>query len=165
MTYDNEFLKRIAQRFNENKENIAVAESVTAGLLQNAFSQMPDASTFFEGGMTAYTPEIKIKLLKIDPEEAERENCVSEAIAEAMAENLKIIFSTNWSIAITGYATPVPESNHQLFAYYCILYNENTLSSKRIELPDSLNPIEAQQQYVYEILKDLENQLNLQFKK
>ena len=60
MTYDNEFLKRIAQRFNENKENIAVAESVTAGLLQNAFSQMPDASTFFEGGMTAYTPENQI---------------------------------------------------------------------------------------------------------
>lgn len=36
-------------------ETVAVAESVTSGMLQLAFSQMPNASMFYKGGMTAFT--------------------------------------------------------------------------------------------------------------
>lgn len=155
MTHNHTILKKIAQALLKKNESIAVAESVTAGYLQNAFSQMPNASNFFKGGITAYTPEIKIKLLKVDPMEAERENCVSKNIAEVMAFNAANLFNAEWIISITGYAKPVPESNHKLYAYYCMIYHGRIISSEKLQIPETFSPIEAQQAYVEKILNDL----------
>ncbi len=47
-------------------ETISIAESVTSGCLQLAFSQMPNASLFYNGGITAYTLPEKVKLLKVN---------------------------------------------------------------------------------------------------
>src|SRR5690606_7420840 len=161
MTHNHPILKKIAHALLEKNETVAVAESVTAGYLQNALSQMPNASNFFEGGITAYTPEIKIKLLKVNPVEAERENCVSQHIAEVMASHARELFNSHWSVAITGYAKPVPESGHRLYAYYCIIYLGKIISSEKIELSGTLNPLEAQQKYVEKIWNDLAAKVDL----
>lgn len=163
MNYDYTILKEITDTLLETKENIAVAESVTAGILQNALSQMPNATYFYEGGITAYTPDIKINLLKVDPEEAEKENCVSPHIAEVMAANVCKLFNSNWSVAITGYAKPVPESGQKLYAYYSIMHQGIILSTKKINLLQTLSPLEAQQLYVEKILKDLIAQIRIQY--
>jgi nicotinamide mononucleotide (NMN) deamidase PncC len=40
-----------------------------------------------------------------------------------MAKNVAELFQSDWGIAITGYASPVPEKNiHDLFACYAIYY-------------------------------------------
>lgn len=161
MVYDPALLEEITNSLLKVKEKIAVAESVTAGCLQNALSQMPNATGFFEGGITAYTPALKINLLKVDPAEAERENCVSPHIAEVMAKNVSELFNTDWSVAITGYAKPVPESGQKLFAYYCIFHRGKILSSEKVNLTETLTPIEAQLKYVDRILNDLAVQIRV----
>ncbi len=49
-------------------------------------------------------------------------NCVSEKVAHEMALEVCKLFISDWGLAVTGYASKVPESNNELFAYYAIVY-------------------------------------------
>lgn len=76
MEFPKILLDKISYNLREKKESISMAESVTSGFLQLAFSQMPSAEQFFKGGITAYTIEEKVKHLNIDFDEALATNCV-----------------------------------------------------------------------------------------
>lgn len=145
-------LSYIGSRMLQYDETIAVAESVTSGFLQFSFSQMKDAAKFFKGGMTVYNPEEKVRLLKIDPQEAQKTNCVSSLIAETMALNVAKIYKTDWSIAVTGYAVPVEESNKKLYAYFSITYQGRVILSERLDLHSRTKAVNAQLYYTEFIL-------------
>lgn len=113
----------IREQLLKNQETIAVAESVTGGLLQSAFASMEFALQFFQGGITAYHLGQKVKHLQVDPIYAQTCNCVSERIAKEMALNVCKMFHSTYGIGITGYDTPVPESGNQVYAYYAIAKN------------------------------------------
>ncbi|MEA1851349.1 MULTISPECIES: CinA family protein [unclassified Chryseobacterium] len=144
--------KYIGNYLLEVDETIAVAESVTSGFLQFSFSQMKDASKFYKGGITAYTPDEKINLLQVDESEALACDCVSPNIAETMALNVSKIFKSDWSIAVTGYATPVPESKQKLFAYFAIVYKGEVLLSEKLDLHSRTKQVNAQLYYTEFIL-------------
>lgn len=145
-------LKYIGIQMLQNGETISIAESVTSGFLQFSFSQMIDASKFFTGGMTVFNQEEKVNLLNIDTEEAEKTNCVSSAIADTMAINVSKLYRTDWSIAVTGYASPVEESNRKLFAYFSITYKGRVILSERLDLHSRTKPVNAQLYYAEFIL-------------
>ncbi len=88
MEFQKNLLDYISQSLITADETISVVESVTSGCLQLAFSQMPNASLFYKGGMTTYTLPEKVRLLNVDQAEAEECDCVSENIAETMALNV-----------------------------------------------------------------------------
>ncbi len=73
-------LQVIRQYMLGNNQTVAVAESVTAGLLQWAFSSIPDAAQFFQGGITAYNISQKYKHLAVEPIHASEVNCVSQKL-------------------------------------------------------------------------------------
>ncbi|MCW3170644.1 CinA family protein [Chryseobacterium sp. 09-1422] len=152
--------KEIESRLISRGETVSTAESVTAGFLQFSFSQMKDASKFFEGGMTVYTLKEKVKLLKVDQDEASQCDCVSAHIAETMAINVAKLYDTDWSIAVTGYANPVEESQGNLFAFYSISYQGNIIVSERIDLAIDTQSIDAQVAYTHSIFERFELQLN-----
>lgn len=157
MQHETYLFDEISKQLKESGEKIAVAESVTSGLLQNAFSQMNEAMGFFEGGITTYTMKSKVDLLRVDPKEAEQSNCVSPQISDEMALNISKMFRTQWAIAITGYASPVKESGYELFAYYSICHLDKILSSQKIKLNKISSPEEAQKMYVQKVLYDLKD--------
>ena len=101
-------------------ETIAVAESVTAGLLQFAFSAAENAKDYFQGGITTYNLGQKSRQLHVEPIHAESCDCVSEKVSEQMALHVAARFQSHWGVAITGYASPVPESGGELFAHFSI---------------------------------------------
>ncbi len=139
--------KRIGECLLSANETVSTAESVTSGFLQFSFSQMKDASRFFKGGLTAYTLEEKVNLLQVNPHEAKQHNCVSPHIAETMALHAAERFNTDWGIGVTGYATPVEESNGKLFAYFAISYRGNIILSEKLDLHSRTKPINAQLYY------------------
>jgi len=143
-----------------DQETIAVAESVSSGLLQLSFSQAKDASDFFQGGITVYTLKQKVLHLHVDENEALESNCVSAHIAETMALNVAKMFQTHWSIAITGYASPVPESEQKLFAFFSITYNEKVVCTEKLDLHPRTKPLNAQLYYSEFILKCLKNEVD-----
>ena len=87
-------------------ETVAVAESVTAGGLGHALTHAPGASQVFLGGIIAYSNDVKINFLGINPALIEEFSVVSEEVANAMADGAREKFGTTWGIATTGIAGP-----------------------------------------------------------
>lgn len=152
MKFSQILLDKISYYLRDRRESISIAENVTSGFLQLAFSQMPSAQEFYKGGITAYTIDQKVKHLHVDYREANMVNCVSRHISESMAQNVALMFNTEWSLATTGYATPVEESAGEIFAYYCIAYRGTIIRSDRIELHPLTKTIDAQNYFTEYIL-------------
>lgn len=118
-------------RFTELKElllnqqlTIAVAESLTCGLVQSKIGEISGASGFLEGGITTYNLEQKVKFLCVDEFHAKSVNCVSKTVACEMAKNVSRIFESNIGIGTTGYAEPYPEMSIETpFGFYAIYIN------------------------------------------
>ena len=87
---------------------LAVAESLTTGQVQARIGAISGASSFFRGGLTAYTLEQKVRQLGVDRTEAVACNCVSESIARQMARGAATLFDAQIALATTGYAEPSP---------------------------------------------------------
>jgi len=145
--FDNKSIEKIKEKLIERNEKLSIAESVTAGFLQAAMASAEFALKFFEGGITTYNINQKVKHLKVDKNNAEECNCVSEQTANEMASGVCALFGTDWGIAVTGYSTSVPESNFKLFAYFSICYKNRLMLAERIDLSHEA-PEEAQLKYV-----------------
>lgn len=145
-------IKHACELVVKYQHNISVAESVTAGLIQNVFSNMPKAIGFYEGGITAYNLRQKFTHLKIDIPHAVSCNCVSERVAKEMAIGVNEQFKTKWGLAVTGYASPVPEMNvHELYACYAFSFDSEILEANTIRAKKE-EPEEVQQFYTDYIL-------------
>ncbi|MBS1564704.1 MAG: CinA family protein [Bacteroidetes bacterium] len=156
--FDAGLLMAIKKYFSVHHETIAVAESVSSGLLQAAFSATPGADTFYQGGITAYNLQQKLRHLQVEPVHASACNCVSEQVAMEMALHVCQLFQTDWGIGITGYATPVPESEYDLYAYYCIVRHDIVLACGRLTPGGDRSPAAVQLHYVRNLLEILEKE-------
>jgi PncC family amidohydrolase len=151
--YRKEDVERIAFRLIERKQSLAVAESVSSGHLQAAFSLADDARMFFQGGITTYNLGQKSRHLHIDPIHAGECNSVSVRVAKEMALNVTTLFSSTWGIALTGYAWPVPEfAVTQPFAFFAIASGERVVSSGRIATATKAGRA-SQEYFVQEVLR------------
>lgn len=150
--FNDEAIERIKEKLLGKKQKLSVAESVTAGFLQAAIASAELALQFFEGGITTYNINQKVCHLMIDKKKAQECNCVSEQTANEMALGVCELFGTDWGIAITGYATPVPESDLKLFAYFSICFRGSVKLAERIDLKNE-KPEVAQLKYVDVILE------------
>jgi nicotinamide-nucleotide amidase len=146
-------LKSISKHLVSKGETLAIAESVTSGRLQAELSLADKATDFFQGGLTAYNLGQKVRHLHVDPIAAGRSNCVSLQISSTMALSVCNLFSSDWGIAVTGYASPMPERKVQkiLFAWLAIAYHGLVVSTQKIELK-KISMLQAQEYYVKTIL-------------
>jgi nicotinamide-nucleotide amidase len=158
MLYDLEVIDTIKKILTETNQTLSVAESVTAGHLQAALSSAIEASKFFQGGITAYNLGQKCRHLQVDPILAADNDCVSEQIARTMALNVSRFFVSHYSIAITGYASKMPEKGlNDLFAYFAISHNNEIVLCEKITT--SKERIHAQVDYTRQVLKKMESLL------
>lgn len=147
-------LKKLADILIERKLTVAVAESCTSGLIQNALSLAEDSMSFFQGGLTVYNTGQKVKQLNVNPIEAERCNAVSKSIAEKMARGVAKKFNSEIGVAITGYARAVPEKGiTSCYAYVAFHFTEGQMVSKRIKGDPQLSQSENQSIYTKKVLE------------
>jgi len=153
---ENKILVDKAASLLAKKQNtIAVAESVTSGNIQAVLSLAKDASTFFQGGITVYNIGQKCRHLLIEPTHALEVNCVSKKISDQMALQVCTLFSADYGIGITGYASLVPEEKiKKLFAYISIAKHKRLLLSKKINAETS-DPAAVQKFYTHQVIKML----------
>ena len=131
MVYDEKSLGLIRDRLISSQQTLAVAESVSAGHLQAAFSAAPDANCFFQGGITTYNLGQKTRLLDVEPIHALACDCVSQEVTEQMARKICALFLSNYGIAITGYATPCPKKELKRFMHGCVSYTKEISSCRK----------------------------------
>jgi nicotinamide-nucleotide amidase len=88
---------------------IAVAESLTGGLLGGALTDVAGSSATFRGGVVAYATELKASLLDVDPALLRRHGAVHPEVAAAMARGAVARLGATYGLATTGVAGPDPQ--------------------------------------------------------
>lgn len=151
---DDKKLDKIHNTLVKKGETIAVAESVTTGLLQLALAQADKANEFYQGGITTYNLGQKCKHLYVEPIHAQATNCVSEKVSKEMAIHVCELFNSDWGIAVTGYATAVPESGNKIFAFFSISHNGKIVAKGKMA-PVKKEGFDAQLYYVTTIIDRL----------
>jgi PncC family amidohydrolase len=160
--YDLKIISAIKDHMLRHKQTLAVAESVTSGHLQAALSLADGASEFFQGGITAYNLGQKSKHLQVEPIRALACNSVSGPIAEEMALRCLSFFTSDWGIAITGYAAPVPELKiEDLFAFYSVTFRGKVVLSKKLTA-EKENLYQVQVYYTERVLNEFREYLRTQ---
>jgi nicotinamide-nucleotide amidase len=89
----------------ERGRTLAVAESLTGGLLTDAFVQVPGASAVLLGGIVSYATELKHEVLGVDRGLLEAEGPVHPEVARQMADGVRRALAIGGRIADVGVAT------------------------------------------------------------
>jgi nicotinamide-nucleotide amidase len=98
--------QELGRILKEKHMTIAVAESITGGLVGDIITNVPGASKYFEGSVTTYSDEAKVELLGVKDDTLRLNGSVSEACALEMAAGVRAMFHTRVGISITGIAGP-----------------------------------------------------------
>lgn len=85
---------------------VAIAESVTGGLICHRLTEVPGASQYFKMGMVSYNPKVKTSSLGLSPEIVYKNESVNEEVAVSMAKSIRLLAGTDLGLATTGFAGP-----------------------------------------------------------
>jgi nicotinamide-nucleotide amidase len=85
---------------------VGLGESCTGGLVARRITDVPGASSVFNGGVVAYANQMKSSLLQVPPEVIEANGAVSEPVALAMARGAAAAARAECGVGITGIAGP-----------------------------------------------------------
>ena len=96
----------VMQLLKQQKKTVATAESITAGLVAQRLAQVPGASEVLQGGIVAYTREMKQRLLGLEPQLLERYGTVHPEIARQMAIKCREQCCADFAVSTTGLAGP-----------------------------------------------------------
>ncbi len=120
----------VLDRLRERALSLAVAESLTGGLLGARLTAVPGASDVFRGGLVAYASEVKFTLLgvPIGP-------VVSAECAKAMAAGVRERLGADVGLATTGVAGPTEQDGQPVGTVFLGLAIDDTVQAARILLP------------------------------
>lgn len=86
--------------------SIAVAESLTGGLVAAEFVGVPGASVVFHGGVVAYRDEVKRGVLGVSSAVLAEHGAVSAQVAQEMAAGVALVCAADVGVSTTGVAGP-----------------------------------------------------------
>lgn len=98
--------KILADLCQQKKVTVAVAESLTGGLIGRLITKVPGSSSYFTGGVIAYSNDLKEKLLGVSHETLVKFGAVSEQTAKEMLQGVLTLTNSDFAVAVTGIAGP-----------------------------------------------------------
>jgi nicotinamide-nucleotide amidase len=87
-------------------QTLAVAESLTGGLISELVTAVPGSSAYFLANAVTYSNESKIDFVGVDASVLEREGAVSEPVCRQMADGVRERVGATWGLSTTGIAGP-----------------------------------------------------------
>ncbi|MEV3991236.1 CinA family protein [Streptomyces sp. NPDC049837] len=102
----------------ESNQTVAVAESLTGGLVAAELTSVPGASKSFLGSVTAYATALKQDLLGVDGALLAQRGAVDPEVALQMAAGVRARMGAGWGIATTGVAGPEPQDGQPVGTVY-----------------------------------------------
>ena len=95
----------VVEKMFEQSATLAIAESLTGGLLSAKIVDIPGSSRVFESGWVAYANDMKVKL-GVSSDTLEKSGAVSTEVALEMAHMAKKEAKTQIGLSTTGIAGP-----------------------------------------------------------
>jgi nicotinamide-nucleotide amidase len=131
--FDDDTLEGVVQRrLLERGETVAVAESLTGGLLAGRLTDPAGASDTFRGGIVAYHADLKDTLLA---SAAVTDGAVTAQTAERMASGVRALLGATWGLSTTGVAGPTESEGQPVGTLYVGISGPDGTSSRHVKLP------------------------------
>jgi nicotinamide-nucleotide amidase len=125
------------------EETVASAESLTGGLVADAFVTVPGTSAVYRGGVVAYATGLKHELLDVDADLLEAKGAVDPDVALQMAAGVRRRLGATWGVATTGVAGPEPQDGVPPGVVYVAVDGPGTQRVVRHELDGDREEIRA----------------------
>ena len=109
---DNATVDRVARLIDalaDAGETVAVAESLTGGLVCSTLVHPAGASRVVVGGVVVYSTDVKASVLGVDAGLLAERGAVDAAVAVQMAAQVRTKFGSTVGVATTGVAGPDPQ--------------------------------------------------------
>jgi len=105
--YDEESLESVVGRMIVDRSGyIATAESCTGGAIASRITAIPGCSSWFKGGIVAYSNEVKSNVLGVDQETLKVHGAVSEETIKEMVQGVQRVLNADYAVATSGIAGP-----------------------------------------------------------
>ncbi|MEG0298438.1 MAG: CinA family protein [Aurantimicrobium sp.] len=99
----------LIERLTHRGLTVAIAESLTGGLLCAALTEVPGASAVIRGGVVAYATDLKASMLDVPNELLDTVGAVDADVALEMAAGVASKLGADIGISTTGVAGPEPQ--------------------------------------------------------
>lgn len=97
---------------------VAVAESLTGGLLGAALTSTPGSSATFRGGFVVYATDLKETVAGVPGPLLDAEGPVSAQVAAALAAGARDRLGATYGVGLTGVAGPDAQDGHPVGTVY-----------------------------------------------
>ncbi|MBV9593253.1 MAG: CinA family protein [Actinobacteria bacterium] len=102
-------LSRLHDQLRQLSATVAVAESLTGGLLCATLTRTPGASSTVRGGLVVYATELKATLAGVRPELLGERGPVDPDVALELARGVRQRLGATFGLGVTGVAGPDPQ--------------------------------------------------------
>ena len=85
---------------------LGIVESASGGLISHRITNVPGSSDYYKGSVTAYSNEVKIKVIGVKEDTINQYGAVSHQVAEEMAQGGRKVLAADICLADTGIAGP-----------------------------------------------------------
>lgn len=96
----------LADRLNQLGWHMGTAESCTGGGIAHTLTELAGASSWFTGGVVAYSNSVKQDVLNVRAEDLTQFGAVSETVVAQMAAGALRLLGVNCAVAVSGIAGP-----------------------------------------------------------
>lgn len=96
----------IGRKLAATGKTVSAAESCTGGLISSLFTSIPGSSEYYLGSVTSYANSVKTGVLGVAAEIIEAHGAVSGECVAAMAEGVRKLTGSDFSVATSGIAGP-----------------------------------------------------------
>jgi nicotinamide-nucleotide amidase len=151
-----EIEKTIGTILSNKRMTLGVIESATGGLISHRITNVAGSSDYYKGSITAYSNEIKNRIVGVKAETLEKHGSVSARTAEELASGGKRVLEVDICIADTGIAGPggaTPDKPIGLF-YIGLSHKNTTFNRKHIFTGDREQNKKEAAETALQILKE-----------
>jgi nicotinamide-nucleotide amidase len=152
----------LVARLSAAGQTVAVADSVTGGLVATALTHVAGASVVVRGGVLAYATDLKAQVLGVDPVLLAQVGAVDADVAEQMAGGVRSLMGATYGLATTGVAGPDPVDDKPVGMVYVAVVGPGSSRVKALSLSGDRADIRAQS--VFAVLALLAEELGAQFR-
>jgi nicotinamide-nucleotide amidase len=125
-------------------ETVAVAESLTGGLLAAALTDTPGASATFRGALVVYATDLKARLAGVPAPLLQAQGAVSPDVAAALAGGVRDRLGATYGLGLTGVAGPEPQDGVPVGTVYLGLATPRAGQVRKLSLTGDRAAVRAQ---------------------
>jgi nicotinamide-nucleotide amidase len=135
--------RAVLAALRERGQSLAVAESLTGGLLAATIVDVPGASAVFRGAVVAYATDLKARLLGVPAGLLADRGPVDADVARALADGVRERCLADWGLATTGVAGPEPQDGRPVGLVYVAVVGPGVSEVRRLTLAGDRAAIRA----------------------